>query len=50
VLTVAAHACRDVEIVPADEQQEEERQHEQLKVPHCQYKDLKEGEMEREDR
>lgn len=47
---MAAHAWRDVEIVPADEQQEEERQHEQLKVPHRQYKNLKDGVKEKEDR
>lgn len=33
VLTVAGHAGCDVKVVPANEQEEEERQHEQLPKP-----------------
>lgn len=34
VLTVAGHAWCDVKVVPANEQEEEERQHEQIPKPH----------------
>lgn len=44
VLTVAGHAWCDVEVVPANEQEEEERQHEQLPKPHCHHKYLRQRE------
>jgi len=44
VLTGAGHAWCDVEVVPANEQEEEEGQHEQLPKPDCQHKYLRERE------
>lgn len=46
VLTGAGHAWCDVEVVPANEQEEEEGQHEQLPKPDCQHKYLRERERD----
>lgn len=43
VLAGAGLPCRELEVLPSDEQEQEERQHEELPVPHRHQEDLKRG-------
>ena len=45
VLVGASLSCSELDVVPADEQKQEEGQHEELPVPHCHKEDLKRQSM-----